>query len=35
MLNFVLFCGYLYVSGSGSVTSVGEEKANLSTIVYM
>ena len=24
------FVGYLYVSGSGSITSVGEERANLS-----
>ena len=27
--------GYLYVSGSGSITSVGEERANLSAIVYL
>ena len=27
------FVGYLYVSGSGSVTSVGEERANLSAII--
>ena len=27
--------GYLYVSGSGSVTSVGDERANLSAIVYL
>ena len=26
---------YLYVSCSGSVTSVGEERANVSVIVYM
>ena len=26
--------GYLYVSGSGSITSVGEERANLSAIVF-
>ena len=26
---------YLYVSGSGSITSVGEERANLSAIVYL
>ena len=26
------FVGYLYVSGSGSITSVGEERANLSAI---
>ena len=27
------FFGYLYVSGSGSITSVREERANLSAIV--
>ena len=27
--------GYLYVSCSGSVTSAGEERANLSAIVYL
>ena len=27
--------GYLYVSGSGSITSVGEERANVSAIVYL
>ena len=27
--------GYLYVSGSGSITSVGEERPNLSAIVYL
>ena len=27
--------GYLYVSGSGSITSIGEERANLSAIVYL
>ena len=26
--------GYLYLSGSGLITSVGEEIANLSAIVY-
>ena len=35
MSDFVLFAGYLYVSGSGSITSVGEERANLSPIVYL
>ena len=25
----------LYVSGSGSITSVGEERANLSAVVYL
>ena len=29
------FVGYLYVKGSGSITSVGEERANLSAIVYL
>ena len=29
------FVSYLYVSCSGSITSVGEENANLSTIVYL
>ena len=29
------FVGYLYVSCSGSITSVGEERANLSAIVYL
>ena len=27
--------GYLYGSGSGSITLVGEERANLSAIVYL
>ena len=26
---------YLYVSGSRSITSVGEERANLSAVVYL
>ena len=26
---------YLYVNGSGSITSVGEERANLSAVVYL
>ena len=29
------FVVYLYVSGSGSITSVGEERANLSAAVYL
>ena len=29
------FVVYLYVSCSGSITSVGEERANLSVIVYL
>ena len=26
---------YLYVNGSGSITSVGEERASLSAVVYL
>ena len=29
------FVAYLYVNGSGSITSVGEERANLSSVVYL
>ena len=29
------FVVYLYVNGSGSITSVGEERANLSPVVYL
>ena len=29
------FVGYLYVSGSGSITSVGEERATLYALVYL
>ena len=29
------FVVYLYVNGSGSITSVGEERANLSVVVYL
>ena len=32
LYSFVL---YLYVNGSGSITSVGEERANLSAVVYL
>ena len=36
MSYFVFFVfGYLYVSGSGSITSVGEERANVSAVVYL
>ena len=35
MSYFVFFVGYSYLSGSGSITSVGEETANLSAIVYL
>ena len=34
MSYFVFFC-YLYVTWSGSITSVGEERANLSAFVYL
>ena len=33
--NLYHFVVYLYVSGSGSITSVGEERANLSAVVYL
>ena len=33
--NLYLFVVYLYVNGSGSITRVGEERANLSAVVYM
>ena len=29
------FVVYLYVNGSGSITSVGEERANLYAVVYL
>ena len=32
MYSFVV---YLYVSGSGSITSGGEERANLSAVVHL
>ena len=32
LCSFV-FC--LYINGSGSITSVGEERANLSAVVYL
>ena len=31
----ILLFFYLYVSGSGSFSSVGEERANLSAVVYL
>ena len=31
----VSFVVYLYVSGSGSITSVGEERAKLSAVVNL
>ena len=33
--NLYSFVVYLYVNGSGSITSVGEERANLSAVIYM
>ena len=35
MLLFVFFVVYLYVNDSGSITSFGEESANLSAFVYV
>ena len=35
MSYFVFYCKLFYVSCSGSITSVGEESANLSDIVYL
>ena len=36
MSYFVFFCWlFLYVSASGSITSVGDERSNLSAIVYL
>ena len=34
MSDFVFYC-YLYVSCSGSIISVGEERGNLPAIVYL
>ena len=31
----ILIVDYFYVNGSGSITSVGEERANLSAVVYL
>ena len=33
--NMYSFVVYLYVSGSGPITSVEEERANLSAVVYL
>ena len=33
--NLYSFVVCLYVNGSGSITSVGEERANLSDVVYL
>ena len=33
--NLYSFVVYLYVNGSGSITSVGEDRANWSAVVYL
>ena len=33
--NLYSFVVYSYVSGSGSITSLGKERANLSAVVYL
>ena len=33
--NLYYFVVYLYVNGSGSITLVGEERANLTAVVYL
>ena len=33
--NLYSFVVYLYVNGSGSITSVEEERANLSAVVFL
>ena len=33
--NLYYFVVYLYISGGGSINSVGEERANLSAVVYL
>ena len=35
MSYFVFCCCFLYVNCSGSITSVGEERANLSAVVNL
>ena len=35
MSYFVFFVCYVYVSGVGSISSVGEERANVSAVVYL
>ena len=35
MSYFIFVCCFLYVSSSDSINSVGEERANLSAIVYL
>ena len=33
--NLYSFVVYLYVDGNGSITSVGEERASLSAVLYL
>ena len=33
--NLYSFVVYLYVNVSGSITSIGEERANVSSVVYL
>ena len=36
LCHYLYFCiVYLYVNGSGSITSVEEERANLSAVIYL
>ena len=35
VVSCIFFVVYLFVNGSGSITSVGEERANLSAVVYL
>ena len=35
MSLIVFFCCLFICNGSGSITSVGEERANLSAVVYL
>ena len=34
-MSYLYFVVYLYVNGSGLITSVGEERPNLSAVVYL
>ena len=35
LLFTLLYYIYLYLNGSGSITSAGEERVNLSAVVYL
>ena len=35
LYSFVVFLLHVYVNGSGSITSVGEERAYMSAAVYL